>query len=329
LRLNITGIKDSAGTLGPGPDGTFAHLGAQGGTEMMAKKIREVVDPDLLAQFHIIHSRVRDHMIDPNKVNLLVLHDTWDDPENQHLEDARSLNRFAKLIFVSNFQQATFNMGRGVPYSRGIVMQNAIDPIEFTEADKKSDVVRLIYHTTPHRGLELLVPAYEELCKVHDNIHLDVYSSFAAYGWNDRDKPYEHLFDRLRNNPKATYHGFQPNPVVREALKRAHIFAYPCIWPETSCIAVIEAMSARCNVVTSNLHALPETCANFATMYGYEEDPQLHANVFANVLNMAVQEINNESIQSRLRFQKVFFDNYYGWELRKAQWNALLTSLLN
>ena len=40
-----------------------------------------------------------------------------------------------------------------------------------------------------------------------------------------------------------TYHGFKPNDVVRKALSEAHIFAYPSIWVETSCISAIEAMS--------------------------------------------------------------------------------------
>ena len=89
-----------------------------------------------------------------------------------------------------------------------------------------------------------------------DKIHFDVYSSFEAYGWKERDKPYEEVFKTIREHDGMTYHGFKPNDVVRKALSEAHIFAYPSIWVETSCISAIEAMSAGVQIVCPNLGAL-------------------------------------------------------------------------
>jgi glycosyltransferase involved in cell wall biosynthesis len=315
----------------PGPNGTYAHIGSRGGTEMMAERISKVLAPHLVDQFNLIHSRVRPEMIDSTKQNILVLHDTWDDPEAAHLADPASRARFSKFVFVSNHQLNTFNLAHGVPYSDSFVIRNAIDPIELSEEWIEKDVdntIRIIYHTTPHRGLEILVPVFEKLCEYHSNIHLDVYSSFAIYGWNHRDEAYKSLFERIKNHPNMTYHGFQSNDVVREALKRAHIYAYPCIWPETSCISVIEAMSAGCQIVTSNLAALPETCASFAEMYQFDEDVNRHANTFANELNRAIHGYRNNSIlRGKLRFQKVYYDNFYSWKLRSAEWNSFLNSL--
>lgn len=326
MRLNITGLNKDAQSLGPGKDGTFAHAGSRGGTELMAERILNSIDPAYREQFNIIHSRVRD--LDPVKKNILVLHDTWDDPEAAHLSDPASRARFDGIVFVSNFQQATYNIGRGVPYEDGTVLQNAIVPINFTPEDKMSDTLRLIYHTTPHRGLELLVPAFEFLAERYENIHLDVFSSFDIYGWAHRDEPYKPLFDRIRAHPKMTYHGFQPNDVIRDALKTSHIYAYPCIWPETSCISAMEAMSAGLQIVTSNLAALPETTAGFANMYGFIENHNIHANRFANVLSHAIDTHNNEVTQNKLEFQKIYADNFYNLEGRAHQWNAYLHSRL-
>lgn len=329
MKLNITGVKPkTAPAIDPSNNGTYAHIGAKGGTEMMAEMINNSVDPAILNEVNIIHSRVRE--IDPKRKNVLVLHDTWDDPENEHLKNPKSRARFSKLVFVSNYQQATYNIGLGVPYSDGVVIQNAIKPIDVTDEDKKFDgKYRLIYHTTPHRGLELLIPVYERLYQDRQDIHLDVFSSFDIYGWPARNKPYEFLFDRIKQHPGMTYHGYQPNGVVREYLKRAHIMAYPNIWPETSCIAVMEAMSAKCQVVTSNLSALPETCANFAIMYGYEEDPNTHANKFVNMLNSAIDQLNEPFMPAKLNFQKTYFDGFYNIQYRSAQWNNFLTTLVN
>jgi len=320
--MSLEDIQDDEVQSAMNSDGTWNK--AQGGTELMNKALYERVDNGLLEQFNIIKSRVRE--VSTDKPNILWLHDLWADPEAQHLKDPESRARFARLVFVSNWQLGTYNMGLGVPYHESIVLKNAIDPIPYVK--KSDDQIRLIYHTTPHRGLQILVPVMAELAKHHgDAIHLDIYSSFAAYGWQERDEPYLDLFEMARQHPNMTYHGFQPNNVVREALQQAHIYAYPNIWQETSCISVIEAMSAGCEVVCPNLAALPETTAGFASMYQYSEDMNHHANVFANWLHQAIGRHRDEDNQKKLMFQKNYIDNFYNWDLRAAEWTGLLQAL--
>jgi len=320
--MGLTIIEDHEVQSTMNKDGTWNK--AQGGTELMNQALYERVDNDLLEQFNIIKSRVRD--VSSDKQNILWLHDLWADPEAQHLKEPDSRSRFARLVFVSNWQLGTYNMGLGVPYKESIVLKNAIDPIPYKE--KPDDQIRLIYHTTPHRGLQILVPVIEKLAETHgDSIHLDIYSSFEAYGWKERDEPFLDLFEVAKNHPNMTYHGFQPNDVVREALQNAHIFAFPSIWQETSCIAAIEAMSAGCEVVCPNLAALPETTSGFATMYQFNEDINQHANVFANVLHNSIIRHRDEDNQKKLLFQKNYVDNFYNWEVRAAEWTGLLQGL--
>jgi UDP-glucose:(glucosyl)LPS alpha-1,2-glucosyltransferase len=326
--------KEEMESLSPSEDGTYTK--AMGGTELMNKALMERVDSDLLEEFHIIKSRVR--KVDPDKKNVLWLHDLFQDPEAQHLKIPQLRDRFDKLVFVSNWQLSTYNLGLGVPYSKSIVLQNAIDPIEIENIDSKyrntEEQIKLIYHTTPHRGLELLVPVMERLSEIHgDRIHLDVYSSFEAYGWPERDEPYKDIFKRIEEHSNMTYHGYQPNDVVRKALQDAHIFAYPNIWQETSCIAAIEAMSAGCEIVCSNLAALPETTGNFANMYQYNEDPQEHVHAFLNSLNTSIVSLMDKRGWKQKSFkaqvQKHWTDNFYNWDLRAAEWTQLLQGLSN
>ncbi len=324
MPLKILDTAEDEFSLGPSEDGTYED--ANGGTEMMRNQLYSRVDPDLLDKFQIICSRVR--WIDPKKPTILWCHDTWDDPESQHLKEEERRARFEKFVFVSNYQLSTYNMALQVPYAQSFVMQNAIDPIELKDKDK--DQIKLIYHTTPHRGLNVAVAAIMELAKNYgDKIHFDVFSSFEAYGWKERDREFEDLFNNIKEHPQMTYHGYQPNEKVREALQEAHIFAYPSIWPETSCIAAIEAMSAGCQIVCPNYAALPETTANFATMYQWSEDIQFHANVFANMLNAAIQNHYDENTQRKLLYQKNYTDNFYNWDLRASQWTGFLQGLSN
>ena len=69
-------------------------------------------------------------------------------------------------------------------------------------------------------------------------------------------KKYENIFEECKNTKNVNYLGFVENNKIIELLKNMHIYSFPSIWPETSCISAIEAMAAGCEIVTSNLGAL-------------------------------------------------------------------------
>lgn len=301
---------------------------SKGGTELMADGLARNVDTELLSKFQVIPSRVRE--IDPNRIPILWLHDLPWDPESAKLKDPEYRKQFKKIVFVSHWQQQMYNAVLGIPFSEGVVIKNAIDPIEDNLIDKSNEdgKIRLIYHPTPHRGLEILYPVVDHLIKYHPEIHLDVYSSFQLYGWAERDEQYKNLFESIKNHPNMSYHGSVSQDQLRKAIGRAHIFAYPSIWMETSCLCAIEAMSAKCITVTSSLAALPETCANYALMYNYTENINDHANTFFKILFHAVETIKKNNAENYLRAQKEYFDRNYSWQVRKDEWTYLLNSLL-
>ena len=125
-----------------------------------------------------------------------------------------------------------------------------------------------------------------------------------------------------------TYHGHVPNEEIHKALQKAHIFALPSIWPETSCIAMIEAMSAGCICVHSSLGALPETTANWTLQYDFTEDFSKHATKTALTLADALRIVSDPNMEERLNMQKAYTDGFYNWEVRAQQWTVLLQSIL-
>jgi glycosyltransferase involved in cell wall biosynthesis len=299
---------------------------ARGGTELMARRMVDTIPQELLKGFQIVHSRVRD--LDPSLKKVLVLHDLPNDPESDRLADPAFRAQFDKIVCVSDWQLQMYNAYKGLPYSEAVVINNAIVPIDDCH-DKSTDEINLIYHTTPHRGLALLVPVFEALARVHDDVRLHVYSSFEVYGWGERDKPYEPLFHACKNHPKIEYYGARPNDEVRAALAKTDVFAYPCIWPETSCLAAIEAFSARNVVVTPNYAGLTDTCARWADSYAWTEDAQVHANVFYNKLNHVVNRVraDRSAADQYLDSAKAYFDTFYNIDNVKHQWIDLLSSI--
>lgn len=322
MKLNVVGD----------PDGVVKNetdKDAMGGTELMKYALYKKINKDLLSKYNIIPSRVRD--LSKEKDNILWLHDLPQDPESAHLKDG-GWKKFKKLVFVSHWQKQQYENFLGVPPSAGVVLQNAVEPVEDHVKPDSNECVNIIYHTTPHRGLELLVPIMQHIKTALPDInwHLDVYSDFKIYGeaWAARNEPYQKCFDAIEADPNMTYHGHVPNEEVKEALKKAHIYAYPSIWPETSCISLIEAMSAGCICVHPSLAALPETSANWTFQYDFSEDMQDHASRHALTLMDAMQIVGDENMQARLDMQKAYVDGFYSWDVRQQQWTVFLNNLL-
>jgi glycosyltransferase involved in cell wall biosynthesis len=127
-----------------------------------------------------------------------------------------------------------------------------------------------------------------------------------------------------------TYHGFVPNADLKAYLNTAHIFAYPSIWIETSCRAMLEAMSAGLVCVHPNYGALAETSGGLNIMYqGDNTDKVAHANIFATHLASAIKFVSDNNHEPMVRFNKVFADSRYNIDRIKNVWEMMLKDLLN
>jgi len=297
---------------------------SQGGTEMMKRGLAERLPKELTDDFQIICSRVRE--IEEEKIRVYWLHDLPEDPETNHLSDAASRDRFHKHVFCGQWQYYRYQHVLGMPFDeRSAVIETAIDPMP--SVVKSKDEIRLIYTSTPQRGLALLVPVFEKLAEKYDNIYLDVFSSFKIYGWDHADKQFEPIFERCRNHPRINYHAFAPNEVVRESLLKAHIHAYPSIWLECNSRSVIEAMSAGALCVHPNYGGLIDTSGGMNFMYQGNSDPQKHVNTFYQVMENAIESVNTEQLQTYLQLVKMYADNRYNWGKVTQQWEDLLVGL--
>ena len=299
---------------------------AMGGTEMMRKRLLENVDADLLKKVAIHFSRPRQLYTDVP--NILYCHDLAEDPENNILANG-GWRKFDHFVFVTSWQRDQYVERFGIPYSECSVIYNAIEK-QYKPVEKDTSTIRFIYHTTPHRGLELLVPIFDALTKEFDNIHLDVYSSFKIYGWEKRDEVYSGLFKNIEAHPNMTYHGTKSNEEVLEALDKAHVFLYPCVWKETSCISLIEAIKSQVICVHPNYGALAETSGNATIMYDYNEDKTLHANYAFAVARQLLNTMKNDpnyfngfTYSDRFNLARNSISSY------KVLWNTVLRNLTN
>jgi glycosyltransferase involved in cell wall biosynthesis len=187
----------------------------------------------------------------------------------------------------------------------------------------------LIYTSTPHRGLDILVNVFEKLCEEYDNLELKVHSSYNIYAREEQQKHYEEtlLYQRLEQHSKIKNIGFVSNQELKKSLASSHIFPYPSTYRETFCLALLEAMSAGLLCVHPNYACLPETASNWTMMYDYHEDKSIHEQIFYEHLKKAINIVNAKEVSRKLKYQREYVNYFYNWERRIHEWIELLKSL--
>jgi glycosyltransferase involved in cell wall biosynthesis len=229
-------------------------------------------------------------------------------------------------VFVSHWQAEMFRKIYNVPGFKTHVLKNASLGVEPRETGPR-DKVRLCYTSTPWRGLDVLLDAWE-LTKPN-NCELHIFSSCKIYGqeFGKNDVNYEPLYERCTTLPGVVYRGSIPNLELRKELPTFDILAYPNTFEETSCIAVIEALSAGLRVVTSNLGALPETTEGWSRMYPYLRDPSLHAQRFADILLEEIELVRAGKLDEQLNQQVEVYNSRWSWDYRIKEWLQFLDGL--
>jgi UDP-glucose:(glucosyl)LPS alpha-1,2-glucosyltransferase len=298
---------------------------ARSGTELMYEWITNRLPKHLKDEFQIIASRVRD--LEDGKKKILWLHDLHHDPEAQHLKDQESLERFSKLVFVGHWQKEMYQAYLGVPYDACTVIMNGIVPIPEHKKPKKGEKIKLYYASTPHRGLELLVPAFDYLCKERDDIELHVFSSFKIYGWEGADERFEPLYDHIKNHKNMVYHGTVSNEELRTQIQQMHIMALPSVYQESHSVAVTEAMSGMCHVVRPRYGGLVDSCLDFGSSYDWSGNPDVHVHKFVNCLRSAIDDYWSERTQRRLLMQRDHFHEFYNIDDRAVEWINMMEEL--
>ncbi|MFH1148478.1 MAG: glycosyltransferase family 4 protein [Pseudomonadota bacterium] len=194
-------------------------------------------------------------------VRILWAHDAVDQPVLNGLGTDENLRRNIDSIFcVSKWQAWTYLKYFGWPSEKIFVTRDAIWPDHYPKELPGPCGHRLVYTSTPFRGLELLLLLFPEIRQSVTDAELHVFSSMKVYQQNEEDDRKQNgaIYEMARQ-PGVFMHGSVGQRHLARELAKATVFAYPNTFPETGCISAMEALAAGCVAVTSNLAALPET----------------------------------------------------------------------
>ena len=250
-------------------------MNPRGGTELQMEFLERYVEKELLDKIQITTSVPEKIPLHPSKVNILWQQNSYDQPNLvPWFKNKDNHDKYDWYVFNSHWSYEKYRMVFDIPTHKSVVIKNAIDKIEPSKLEyKKGDPIKLIYTSTPWRGLNVLLAAMQLV--ENPLIQLDVYSSTQVYGdqfKSANDDRYKDLYEQAKTLSNVNYIGYKPNEFIKDNLKNYHMFVYPNTWEETSCIAAIEAMAAGLYCITTDYGALFETCAEFSAYVPYEKD---------------------------------------------------------
>ncbi|MDE1900711.1 MAG: glycosyltransferase family 4 protein [Alphaproteobacteria bacterium] len=269
----------------------------------------------------------------PDARILFWAHALPDQPSMQALHQPETKRAIDAAIFVSRWQQNEIETAFG-PSHQPYVIGNGIAPVfenMFADADalRRAKQNRAAYTATPFRGLSVLVRAMDGF---DGDTNLDVFSSMGVYQGDDSD--YAGLFARAAQNPAIACHGAVAQSALASALRHDAFLFYPCIYRETFCTSVAEAMAAGMQIVATDLGALRETTMGFAdlvdmTMRDGGVDGDALTQHFRAAMRRAVDAfINDRGWAERLFEQSQRASRDYGWAARATAWEAALRNLV-
>ena len=296
----------------------------KGGTELMHDELMSRLPDNHKEQFSIENYA---GYLDFNKTTILWNQLSYDQEAIAYLNDPEMVEKIDYFVFVSHWQAEMFRKIYGIPGYKTYVIKNA--SIGVDKRNPRNDgKVRLCYTSTPFRGLEILLAAWEQVQPKNAELH--VFSSAKIYGpdySSTEDPKYQYLYDKCEELEGVVYRGSIPNEELRKELPTFDILSYPNTFEETSCVAVIEALAAGLRVVTSNLGVLPETTEGWARMYPFMMDPSLHVDRFADIMVEEIEKIQSGELQEHLDLQSKIYTSRWNWDYRINEWLELLDEL--
>ena len=302
-----------------------------GGTELQYALLGKYVDKELLDNFQITTSIPEKIPLAKDKINILWEQNSYDQGNIvPWMKDKTNHSKYDWYVFNSHWCAEKYRMMFQLLPHQCVVIKNAIEHFPGRAVYQKGQKLKLIYTSTPWRGLNVLLGAMQ-LIK-NPLIELDVYSSTQIYGdgfKDQNDKTYADLYDQAKQLSNVNYIGYASNEDIMKKMPEYHIFAYPNIWEETSCMSAIEALGSGLHGIVTNYGALYETCSEWPTYVQYDRNYENLAKCFAYAIEGIAQQLPTEGMQNLLGAQVSFYDKFYSWRNRKHEWTNFLTGVVN
>ena len=305
-----------------------------GGTEIQYDYLRKYGDRNLLELVQITTSVPEKEPLHPLRPNILWIKNSYDQPNlAPWFTKKENHKKYDWYVFNSHWTYEKYRYFFNVPDTRSVVIKNGIDyeELKIKKDFTYKDPLRLVYFSTPWRGLDVLLNTME-LLKDEKDIVLDVYSSTIIYGDGfhiENEPKFLKLYEQARDLKNVNYKGYLYHDELMGKLKEYHVSVHPSTFEETFCISAMEALAAGCMLITTDLGAIPETCAEFPVYIPYTADKKHLAAQTAASIKQAREILSARDISQSLKFQQQYYKYYYDWKVIGPFWDRFLQGTIH
>jgi glycosyltransferase involved in cell wall biosynthesis len=253
----------------------------------------------------VLSSRRLDILMQPRQAKLVVF---W----THDLPSTRQVPHCHLCLVLSRFQAAYWGWSpeNPVPFaftSDGVDLAAIGTPLPLEERDPN----KLIWTSNPDRGLAIAAHILQDIRKRWPKMELHVYGRASVYGWHpEAEAPF---LPRDQDTQGIVLHESLPRHKLYEELKTSWAMFYPTHWPETFCMASLEAQACGTPVIASPFGALSETVKGGVLTYDF--------------LN-AVSQLRNKARWRKLSQAGREWAERFDWELVAKQWVEYFEELL-
>ena len=194
---------------------------------------------------------------------------------------------------------------------------------ELLEAKKN----RAAYTSVPGRGLAELLDAMEGLPA---DTGLIAFSSMRVY--QTGDEAHAEVFNRAKEDSRVALYGSVSQTELAARLKSAAFLTYPCIRPETFCLAALEGLAAGMKVITTDVGGIRSTTMGFADLLpvNARESREQFIQRYRKLLekNIAAFKAESEAWAERMFDQVRAVNRQCTWAQRAREWEDFLVTSL-
>jgi glycosyltransferase involved in cell wall biosynthesis len=172
---------------------------------------------------------------------------------------------YDKLLCLSPFHSRYVQAMQGIPKDKIILTRNGIDPEKFEGEKPAKNPNKIIFPSSPDRGLDRAMRIMDRLLPEFPDLELHVF-----YGFDNLYKSGPEmtaLADRLKvmiaERPWVKYHGNVQQDLLAKHSKEAVLWLHPANFIESFCITALEMPCSGTYTLTRRMGALQDTCRPF------------------------------------------------------------------